>query len=417
MPAPRCTTIAIRTAWRASAVVGLLALGLLISSTPAAAQDLAPAGSEQTLDVATWNIEWFGSEHAAPTDDELQFETVRAVIEQAAVDVWALQEIADPADFHRLLDSLGAGYGGVLGKQPLFGGQQRLAFIYRTQVVDLLSWEHLFDNEEDAHAFGYRPPLQIKVEAALPSDTAELTLLTLHAKCCSDADEHERRAEGAQLIKNRIDFLRPNEPIIILGDFNDELDSSIRFGEDSPYAAFVADTADYVAATLHLEEGDELPTFCENSSCTDGSTLDHIMLTDELAPSYVSSDRYTAPLDANTRYIYETSDHLPVVAHFRFATDSAVEPARTLPDRLSFEAPVPNPFRQSLTLRYELAEPAEARIEVFDALGRRVALLTDAYRRSGPHVRVFAPEALPAGLYVVRITAGSESHVQRVVHL
>lgn len=409
-------------------IASCLCITAFTSAGPASAQTLPPVGTPETFDIATWNIEWFGdtNDGHGPSNDARQFENVRGIIEASDIDLWALQEITNPTAFHRLVDSLGEGYDGRLGDPNPHGVSQRLAVIYRTDVVELLVSQHLFT--EDAYNFGYRPPMEVRVKVSLPADTMELDVITLHAKCCGDANERQRREDGAEQLKSRIDFLRTNDPIIILGDYNDELDSSIRFGEPSPYAALVADSTDdnhYLAATLHLEEGSpELATYCDDASCSNsqGSTLDHIIMTDEVAPYFTMSERYTAPLEADNRYVFETSDHLPVYARLAFPVDSSTDPNDgaadgRLPVQLTVSAPYPNPFSGSMTLQYELATPAAVEIEVYDVLGRRVAALADQQKAAGPHTLVFTPTDLPAGMYTLRVTAENEVVVRRVVHL
>ncbi|MEO0559984.1 MAG: alpha-amylase family glycosyl hydrolase [Bacteroidota bacterium] len=64
----------------------------------------------------------------------------------------------------------------------------------------------------------------------------------------------------------------------------------------------------------------------------------------------------------------------------------------------------PNPSVASSTVRYELATPGSVRLEVFDALGRRVATLTDARQPVGVHELMVDTSSWPSGVYVVRMT-------------
>ena len=63
----------------------------------------------------------------------------------------------------------------------------------------------------------------------------------------------------------------------------------------------------------------------------------------------------------------------------------------------------PNPFVSRATIAFETARAAEARLTVYDALGRSVAVLSDGFLRAGSHEVVFDATALPAGLYVWRL--------------
>ncbi|MEM1044033.1 MAG: T9SS type A sorting domain-containing protein [Bacteroidota bacterium] len=67
-------------------------------------------------------------------------------------------------------------------------------------------------------------------------------------------------------------------------------------------------------------------------------------------------------------------------------------------------APYPNPVRSAAQLALGLEEAQHVRVEVFDALGRRVALLHDGSLPVGEHALTLDAAALPSGLYVVRAT-------------
>jgi len=74
----------------------------------------------------------------------------------------------------------------------------------------------------------------------------------------------------------------------------------------------------------------------------------------------------------------------------------------------------PNPARLSATVAFRLPSAGPARVEVFDVLGRSVAVLADGDRVTGEHV-VRAPLAgLPAGPYVVRLRTADRTETQRI---
>ncbi len=67
----------------------------------------------------------------------------------------------------------------------------------------------------------------------------------------------------------------------------------------------------------------------------------------------------------------------------------------------------PNPFRSAATLTLRLGRGQEhATVEVFDALGRRVAVLHDGPLPPGPHPLRLDGRGLAPGTYLVRATAG-----------
>jgi agmatine/peptidylarginine deiminase len=62
----------------------------------------------------------------------------------------------------------------------------------------------------------------------------------------------------------------------------------------------------------------------------------------------------------------------------------------------------PNPFRGRAHLTLRVADAQAVSVEVFDALGRRVAVLHDGALEAGTHTLVLDGSVLPAGVYVVR---------------
>ena len=84
------------------------------------------------------------------------------------------------------------------------------------------------------------------------------------------------------------------------------------------------------------------------------------------------------------------------------------------PAAFALSAPAPNPTRGATRLAYALPEPAAVSVEVFDAVGRRVAVLDQGSRSAGSHVADLDAAGLPAGVYSVRLRAGAHVAVQRL---
>ena len=92
------------------------------------------------------------------------------------------------------------------------------------------------------------------------------------------------------------------------------------------------------------------------------------------------------------------------------------EPTAGLPLRDELAPAYPNPARTHATFMLSLASPRETvRVEAFDLLGRRVAVLHDGPLAAGTHRLVLDGTGLPAGVYVVRSTANGFDETRRVV--
>ena len=84
------------------------------------------------------------------------------------------------------------------------------------------------------------------------------------------------------------------------------------------------------------------------------------------------------------------------------------------PLRLAVAA-FPNPARGMATVSATLSAAGFAAVAVLDVLGREVARLHDSPLAAGTHTFALDASALPAGVYVVRLLAGSEARSQRLV--
>ena len=74
-------------------------------------------------------------------------------------------------------------------------------------------------------------------------------------------------------------------------------------------------------------------------------------------------------------------------------------------------APAPNPSTASTRVAFSLAAPGAATVAVYDALGRRVAVLADETLAADRHERRLDTARLAAGVYVVRLS--TEAGVQQ----
>ena len=97
----------------------------------------------------------------------------------------------------------------------------------------------------------------------------------------------------------------------------------------------------------------------------------------------------------------------------------SVDPER-VPAAFSVRAPYPNPARGAATLAFTLPAAEErVRVEVFDVAGRRVGLVHDGPMPAGEHAIAWSADGrgreAAAGVYFIRLRAGSRSVTQRLV--
>ena len=66
----------------------------------------------------------------------------------------------------------------------------------------------------------------------------------------------------------------------------------------------------------------------------------------------------------------------------------------------------PNPFNPSTVIDFELPANSDVRLEVYNMLGQRVAILLNGQKPAGRHQVSFDASSLSSGMYIYRITAG-----------
>ena len=80
-------------------------------------------------------------------------------------------------------------------------------------------------------------------------------------------------------------------------------------------------------------------------------------------------------------------------------------------------AAFPNPVQGAARIAYSLAQAETVTLSVYDALGRRVAVLAEGPMSAGTHEARFDAEALASGVYFYRLQAGSQSAVRKLTVL
>jgi hypothetical protein len=110
--------------------------------------------------------------------------------------------------------------------------------------------------------------------------------------------------------------------------------------------------------------------------------------------------------------MYRKELKTPKYIHLPFASTSAVHDRSVIPLANVPHHHYPSPSLSGATIVYELQAPSRVRLELFDALGRRVRLLTDGMQAEGRHhVRWDGRDdsglMLDAGLYLYRLHSGA----------
>jgi len=305
-----------------------------------------PGGSdipfEETMDIATWNMEFFGTTITGfgPSDITLQASNASTVLAALNADIIAVQEVSSDSLLQVIVDGL-TGYALVCSDVYSRSWQapnpsnpfppQKLCFIYNTATVNLVSERAVFDDFYTQARLGLIPdldgypttsgassfwssgrlPYQMIVDVTILGTTARVNVINIHAKSGSSSNDLARKAFDLAVLKDTLDAQYANDQIILLGDYNDDVFTSIG-GGPSTYAVILNDSASFDAVTASLSLN-ETPTFIGGG----GSTIDHLTISNELFEDVIegAEDIYF-PFNAISNYEGTTSDHLPVIARF-----------------------------------------------------------------------------------------------------
>ncbi|WP_223759333.1 lamin tail domain-containing protein [Myxococcus sp. RHSTA-1-4] len=280
-------------------------------------------GFATTLDVGAWNLEYFGAASQGPSNDTLQLQNARDVIQGADLDLWGVEEIVSAAQFNTLISQL-PGYAGLLGSDPSVqngstyytAGEQKVALVYKTGVASVLSARVVLT--ADATLFAGRPPLEVQMRVSLNGHTEDLVVIVLHAKAMSDVDSWQRRVDASQALKSYLDSTWPSAKVLVIGDFNDDVDTSITSGLASPYENFVADANDYTFTTQPLSAAGLTSVIGYKQ------VIDHHLATNEVQALYVPGSAEVYRVDAYiSSYDTTTTDHLPVLTRYSWGNTGA----------------------------------------------------------------------------------------------
>lgn len=333
--------------------------GFLLATEKTKAQS-----SPTTLDVVSWNIEWFGYPSSGPANDDLQEANVKKVMRYLNADLYGLVEVVDTTRFRRLVDSLGnTEYGYFIspfcsnnttgtGNGWLSG--QKLGFIYRKSIFSNIRTRGLMRTSSSAYpnwASG-RFPYMFTATATINSVSKDINFIVIHGKAGSTSTDFDRRKAGAQELKDTLDAQFSNTLNILIGDYNDALHTTISSGSgtQSSYQPIVADSTDadhYKSITLPLGVAGQ------SSMINFPNVIDNHVISNELTPFYVlnSAKVRTDVTNAVSDYVtaHNTSDHYPVFSQYSLEGLITGLPGVT-PAAFGIIAG-PNPFTDNLLLK------------------------------------------------------------------
>ena len=290
------------------APISVLFIGLKLSA------QIPKLGSPNRLDVATWNIEWFGSASNGPSNDDLQLQYVSDMINTLDLDLIAVQEISNVTYWNRLLSNC-SNYSGVLST---WSQTQKTGLLFNKNQFEFLYQKHILANYEYDFGGG-RLPLEVGLIPQYPEwpkgDTLRIWVLHMKANTGSSSSKvqaYNRRYNAGVALKMYIDKLGNANKGLIMGDWNDDFDQSILSGYATPYQNYIKDT-NYIVNSFSLSAARERSTVSYNDM------IDHIVCTPGLKGQWIKDSSRVLYADKwISNYGNIVSDHYPVFTKFKW---------------------------------------------------------------------------------------------------
>jgi exonuclease III len=313
-------------------------------------------GSDSTLDVITWNIEWF------PKNGTTTKDYVREILLKLNADVIAIQEVDDISVFEELVGEM-PGYS-FKWETSYFSG---LAYIYNTETIDLLDYREIFTTNPYWNTFPRSPKI---LEFNFRGNP--VIVINNHWKCCGDgyldvnntADEENRRYMAANLLKSYIDENYSDTKVILTGDLNDVLT------DDSTHNVF----RHYLADPNYRFADDEIANGPSNgwSYPSWPSHLDHFLINSPLFEDFENPSSSCSVIKLEnyftggwSTYDGQVSDHRPVGLKIYLPTLIDVPEVHSDHQLKIY----PNPANQHLSINNTRNIPMQS-IQLIDIQGR-----------------------------------------------
>ncbi|WP_338815560.1 lamin tail domain-containing protein (plasmid) [Bernardetia sp. Wsw4-3y2] len=299
----------------------------------------------KTLEISTYNVEWFGyaqsNTPSGNTSPAEQKAAVKAVLEAQNSDIYFLEEINNTdlmgeiaaeltASTPDTWDTLFSYYTSYAATSPI-AETQKVGFLYKSNIITpqfsyaMHSSIHPYYNGGDASALaGYpeadktrfwasgRLPFMMRADVALNGGTEEVNFIVLHSRSGSAQDRYDMRRFDVSLLQDSISAWLGSDKVIMGGDYNDDVDESIYEVGGVPqltsYDAFTSRPNDYTILSKALSDNGF------RSTVGFSDMIDHLTVSNELANGYIPNSVSVGYEYYDGDYEYTTSDHFIVSA-------------------------------------------------------------------------------------------------------
>lgn len=281
------------------------------------AQKLPAPGRSDRLEIGNWNVEWFGDTSNGPSNESLQLANVAAVLRASDIDIWGLCEVSSQKAWDSLLLLLPE-YAGV---KATWSQIQKTALLFKKNQFSLILSHYILSSYYAAFASG-RLPLEVKLSYQHQSHTDTLFLYVVHLKSNVGTNTEKQsawqeRKDACSALKGYLDTFGNGKLWAVIGDWNDDLDTSVLAGYGTPFKSMLQNPA-YFFPTQKLTQAGL------HSTLSYPHVIDHQCISPQLRHNFVTDSCGILRVDTMVKsYGSTTSDHLPVYSMYHFGNPAS----------------------------------------------------------------------------------------------
>jgi hypothetical protein len=242
----------------------------------------------------------------------------------------------------------------------------------------------------------------MEADVAMNNTTQRIQFVNVHAKAnTSDfVVSYNRRKAGADELRDSLNVQFPNSNIVLLGDYNDDLDKTIttQVAPDTTtsWISFKQDVINFNAVTLPLS----LARVPSTASYPD--FIDHVTISNEMNQYYVSGSARSLKSQVEqwvANYATTTSDHYPIET--KYVLTASIASSRFKRENKIDWTPVIT-SNQSVRVSINAEEATNAFLQLTDLGGRMLQKQPIALQK-GANVFELKTTIPVSGLYVLQI--------------
>jgi hypothetical protein len=307
-----------------------------------------------TLSIVNWNLNWFGTPDPTlgVSDKSLQETNVATILPTLHADLYALEEVVNQHALDSIVGTM-PGYAYVINDYGSYSSTalanpdplntvQKLAFVYNTAKISVLRTDPLLttgiNTAADTATKYYndwasgRFPYMLTANVTLNDPNGgspivrQVRFINIHAKANTSPvlTAYQRRQDGAHALDSLLKSAYPTDNVMILGDFNDDLNQTITAGIAPPTTSYSSFTID--DASLYKFPTQPLSLSGQHSDVNYTSVIDNVIVNNVMASWYLPSSA-TVLSDVGslvTSYGTTTTDHYPVFSQFSFSPPASL---------------------------------------------------------------------------------------------